>query len=182
MTLGNRLRRIRTNGKWSVRVLASEVGLSPSFIYQLEQDQVMPSFSTLKSIARAMNTSVGELVGDEQPEGWMVVRESARRRIASEPGITLEYAAFMGTRHRMMQPLILTVEPQQSYQCALLEHEREEMVFMLSGELVVRSGDKEMRITSGDVAYFMFESVTSFENNTFEPARALWVVSPAHGG
>ena len=110
----------------------------------------------------------------------MVVREDARRKVVSEGDVTVEYVAFLGTRHRMMQPLLLTVPAHQRYQCDLFEHGREEMIHVLSGELLVRAKAKEIHVASGDVAYFLFDPIDSFENTTSRPARALWVVSPAY--
>ncbi|HHX26707.1 MAG TPA: helix-turn-helix transcriptional regulator, partial [Firmicutes bacterium] len=54
MDFGVRLKKIRTNSGMSARDLADKVGVSASFIYQLERGEAAPSYSTLKRIASVL--------------------------------------------------------------------------------------------------------------------------------
>ncbi|MCL6580083.1 MAG: helix-turn-helix transcriptional regulator, partial [Firmicutes bacterium] len=79
--IGPRLKRLRENRRMSVKDLAAAVGVSRSFIYQLERGEVSPSYSTLRGIATALGTALPVLVGDEVPEEWLVARRESRRRL-----------------------------------------------------------------------------------------------------
>lgn len=177
--IGERLKKLRTNGHLSVRDLASRVGVSASFIYQLEQDKVSPSFSTLRSIAGALNTSVSVLAGDELPEEWEVVRRDRRRRIVTgEPGVTVELPGFLGPRSKKMQPLIFRLEPGASQEGFVYTHEREDLVYLQEGTVEITVGRRVYAMREGDVAYFMFDRPGTIKNPGDKAAVGLWVVCP----
>ncbi|MEG3072507.1 MAG: helix-turn-helix transcriptional regulator [Candidatus Syntrophopropionicum ammoniitolerans] len=91
----------------TVRQLAEKVGLSASFLYQLEQDKTSPSFSTLKGIAAALNTNITLLVEDSLPEEWLIVRNNNYKRIVTgNPGMELNLLTFLGHREKRMQPMV----------------------------------------------------------------------------
>lgn len=94
-TLGERIKQLRQNKNLSVRQLAKEVGVTASFIYQLEQDKVSPSFSTLKSIAGVLNTNMSLLIEEELPEEWVIIKKDKRRQVKTENSlVNLELFSF----------------------------------------------------------------------------------------
>jgi transcriptional regulator with XRE-family HTH domain/mannose-6-phosphate isomerase-like protein (cupin superfamily) len=61
--LGARLRHERQKAGISLRELARRLGVSPSFVSQLENDKSSPSVATLYSIAQVLGTSIDSLFG-----------------------------------------------------------------------------------------------------------------------
>ena len=59
--LGARLREERTRAGLSLRGAARELGVSPSFVSQIENGKSQPSVATLYSLARLLNVSIDEL-------------------------------------------------------------------------------------------------------------------------
>ena len=53
----------------------------------------------------------------------------------------------------------------------------EETAYMVSGTLDIRIGDKKFTVHAGDSFRFKEEEF-DWENNSDEPAVAIWVVSP----
>lgn len=195
MSLGTRLKRLRENRRMSVRGLAEAVGVSRSFIYQLERGEVSPSYSTLQAMARALGTTVSVLVGDMSPEEWLVVRRAGRRRVVvlsedeaeSRSGPAgdgsgpsrVELLPFLGSRNRRMQPVVVEVAPGGRLDSLPFVHEREDLIFVTAGELTLTLQDgRTIRLATGDAAYLLFETVESLANEGDEPAVCLWVVSP----
>ena len=70
---GDRLRRIRTAQGLSLREFARRVGVSGSYISQLEGNECRPSFSVLKRIAEELGTA-GASYEDHLPEEVRVGR------------------------------------------------------------------------------------------------------------
>ncbi|WP_235529120.1 helix-turn-helix domain-containing protein [Phycicoccus sp. Root101] len=68
--LGARLREERTRAGLSLRGAARELGVSPSFVSQIENGKSQPSVATLYSLARLLNVSIDELfaVESETPD------------------------------------------------------------------------------------------------------------------
>lgn len=183
MDFGARLKKIRSNSGISVRALAERVGVSPSFIYQLEKNETAPSFSTLRKIAAVLSTSVSVLTEDELPEEWVVVRAGQRRRIVTDDaGTYIGLLAFLGSREKRMQPAVVQIEPGATCTDLVYESDRDDLFYMLEGVLEFGFGSQSCRLEAGDAAYFAFTNPTSIHNPGTTTARALWVVSPPPAG
>jgi len=179
MDLGSRLKKMRLNQLLSVRDLAAKVGVSPSFIYQLERGQVAPSFSTLKAMATALGTNLSVLTADDLPEDWLVVRRDRRKRlVVSSPGVTVELLTFLGSRDKRMQPVILTLEPGAVYDENLNLHDHEDFFLVLEGRVEVVLARRRLELLAGDAAYFLFERPSALKNRGDSQARVLWTMSP----
>jgi transcriptional regulator with XRE-family HTH domain/mannose-6-phosphate isomerase-like protein (cupin superfamily) len=61
INLGLRLREVRMKSGLSLRAVARELGVSPSFVSQLENDRSRPSVATLYSLGQLLNVSMDEL-------------------------------------------------------------------------------------------------------------------------
>jgi DNA-binding XRE family transcriptional regulator/mannose-6-phosphate isomerase-like protein (cupin superfamily) len=61
VNLGARLREVRLKSGLSLRAVARELGVSASFVSQLENDRSRPSVATLYSLAQLLNVSMDEL-------------------------------------------------------------------------------------------------------------------------
>ncbi|SFR01579.1 helix-turn-helix domain-containing protein [Desulfoscipio geothermicus] len=180
MDLGSRVKQLRQNNNLSVRQLAKKVGVTASFIYQLEQNKVSPSFSTLKSIASALNTSMTLLVEDELPEEWVIVRKEKRKKVAAEDvALNVQLLTFLGARNKKMQPLVFTVEPgDKQVQMPSFPGEHEEFVYIIQGELEIRTDNAKYKLKAGDAAYFMFDKPVTVINVGQDMVEGLWLICP----
>lgn len=60
-SLGARLKEVRLRSGMSLRAVARALGVSPSFVSQLEKDRSRPSVATLYSLAQLLNVTMDEL-------------------------------------------------------------------------------------------------------------------------
>ncbi|NEM91830.1 helix-turn-helix domain-containing protein [Galbitalea soli] len=67
-SLGERLKAIRVNAGLTLRELARQAEVSPSFISQIENGKSQPSVSTLYTFSRLLGVSVDELFDPRGPE------------------------------------------------------------------------------------------------------------------
>ncbi len=61
VNLGSRLRQARLDANMTLRELARTLGVSPSFVSQLENGKSQPSVATLYSLAQLLNVSIDRL-------------------------------------------------------------------------------------------------------------------------
>src|SRR5688572_12185392 len=74
--VGLRLRAARERAGVTLREVARRTGLSPSFLSQLERDQVSPSISSLKQVANALGARVADLLAEPAAGEGVVVRRA----------------------------------------------------------------------------------------------------------
>ncbi|HBG44624.1 MAG TPA: XRE family transcriptional regulator [Firmicutes bacterium] len=178
-SLGERVKKIRSNSGISVRDLAAKVGVSASFIYQLEKDESAPSFSTLKRIAGELGTSVGVLTDDVLPENWLIVKkENLRHVITGEDGFNLNIMAFLGSRDKLMQPHLFSVDPGKTVELNVYDHEHDDLFVLIQGELEFWAQGHWYHIGAGEAAYFSLHNASKIRNPGTEEAAGVWVVSP----
>lgn len=75
MTIGKRIKEVRTLYNYSQRQLGKVIGVSKTMIYQLEKDLRLPSITTLVKISKIFDVPISYfLMTDEQ-------LENARKKI-----------------------------------------------------------------------------------------------------
>ena len=67
--LGARLRKVRLATGMSLREVSRQLGVSPSFVSQLENGKSQPSVATLYSLAQLLGVSIDELFVVEGEQG-----------------------------------------------------------------------------------------------------------------
>lgn len=77
--LGPRLREARTRAGLSLRATARALGVSPSFVSQMENGKSQPSVATLYSLAQLLGVSVDELFAAEAGAGQGDVTSAAEQ-------------------------------------------------------------------------------------------------------
>ena len=68
------LTQIREAKGYSLRRLADQVGMSYVALFRLERGETDPRLGTLRKLAKALNVTVAELIGERKP-----ARKRARR-------------------------------------------------------------------------------------------------------
>lgn len=69
LKLGSQLRQARLDQNMSLREMARQLGVSPSFVSQLENGKSQPSVATLYSLAQLLNVSIDRLFEAQQRPG-----------------------------------------------------------------------------------------------------------------
>jgi transcriptional regulator with XRE-family HTH domain len=151
-TIGAKIKVFRDQKKMSLRELSEMVGVSSSFLSQVERDQVMLSINTLKKIAEALEVLPSSLIDDASPRN-PVVRHDNRTRIAL-PGSDMDLESLTpGFNHRM-QVLYAKAKPGQESNREFLSHPSDEFILVVTGTLEVKV-DKEIYVLNkGDSILF----------------------------
>lgn len=87
--IGSRIREARVASGMSLRELARQLGVSPSFVSQLENDKSQPSVATLYMMSQLLGLSIDGLFADAapvvEPSGTPSVVTTARRSDLGSP-------------------------------------------------------------------------------------------------
>jgi transcriptional regulator with XRE-family HTH domain len=95
-TLGPRLKRVRERSGRSLRDVARELGVSASFLSQMERGKSQPSVATLYSLSQLLGVSIDELFAAED-EGAVALKPSASEPAAARPSASLVNRSDLGS-------------------------------------------------------------------------------------
>ena len=175
VALGARLRRLRHERGLTLEQAAAGVGLSPSFLSELERDQSGASMSTLHRVLGYYGTTVAAVL---QGPGGRVARlkRAGDGRSMRGHGVVVEQLA---DGRGLMAVQLLAVEPLAGSEGGTA-HEGEEFVYVLEGSLeVVLNNEEWYVLRAGDSLHYPSSVVHSWRNPERQTgARVLWVNTP----
>ena len=130
---GVTIRRLREEQDMTLRGLAKDVGISPSFLSQVEQGKASPSLATLKSIANELQTTVGRLIGDEgvEPGDRLVTTERQRKAFKQSGNGVQMYLLSEANPYKQMQPLLFKLGQSAASGESTYSHYVQEFVLVL---------------------------------------------------
>lgn len=180
MSLGARLRELRTGRAIRQRALAERAGLTPSLVSQIESDKLTPSLHTLGRLAAALEVPIGAFF-DQAPNGRLHVgRRGAAAVVTFESsperwevlaaglfrGKVRAVVATLGRRGRGVPPERVLIEPGEM-----------KLMYVLQGRVALRWNGERHELAAGDSAYFDGGVPHTWENLGPGAARTLWVIT-----
>lgn len=170
--IGRRARSLRTAHGLTVADLAPRVGLSTAQLSRIESGDRQPSVGALISLARALGTTLSELVADEPAPDVHVVRATTA---SSHPTGSGTVTALSGPLPGI-QALQLTLDPAAAPEPAV--HDGEEWIRVLDGTAVLTVGGRRTDLQAGDAAHF--RSTVPHSLTTPDAATVLLVTTGHH--
>ena len=150
--LGTRLRALRSQRGWTLESLAKRAGVSEAYLSRLESGDRQPSLAVLFSLAQTFGIALPSLFEpDPQDATCVVVRGGST---TSQQGHGLFYQSLSGgDRFTNLQPIRVTIPVDRPGDC-LYEHDGEEWLYLLSGQLRLVFSDEDHTLSVGDAAHF----------------------------
>ena len=153
MNIGDRIRALREERKFSLRKVATVCDISASLLSQIETSKVDPSLSTLRKIAKALDVPVFYLVLEKSLEASSLVKKSQRRHVLFPKG-RLQYEIIYSDLQKKMGIHIGTLKTGGMTSEEPLAHDGEECIVILKGTMKAQIGMDLITLMSGDSFYF----------------------------
>ena len=160
--IGDRIRNFREIKRLSTEELAERSGLDVNFIEQVEENSVQPALGTLLKFSRAMGIKMANFLVASVSRDPVVVRSGdidgvQRTELSSESGVPsslIFHHLAQGKIDRHMEPFFIEVLPQPPGQVKVSQHEGEEFIAVVSGEIELQYGKDTFRLKPRDSAYY----------------------------
>lgn len=160
-SVGKKIRQLREARKLSIEQLAEHCKTDKKFIEELESDQLVPSVAPLLKIARGLGVSLSTFLDDDPTSGAVVTRAGQSETALEFSGLgpycvsTLEFHPLArNKKDRHMEPFIIDVQPSVPEENTFSNHEGEEFIYVLKGEIEVLYGDDRHVLGAGDSIYY----------------------------
>ena len=152
LSVGERLRILRSERDLSQRVLAQRAGISTNSISLIERDEISPSVTTLQNLATALHVRVSYFFEDESEESVLHVKANQRSAVDSQ-GVRIE---SIGSRIQAQQiePFLVQLAPHTSSGERQVIHAGHEVVYCLKGKLEYLIDGTVYQVEEGDFLVF----------------------------
>jgi len=174
-SLGKRLRALRKEHGLTLAQLGQQVGLSASYLSQIERTVTMPSLARLTTIAKALDVEVRYFFEDDVVSSPCVVKLNQGKRL-SGPADTIVELLSADPSDKEIQPYRLVCQPGASRDQPPI-HPGEEIGFVLKGQLTVTVGEETFVLKAGDSIHYQTLQPYSWRNEGDEECIAIWAVS-----
>jgi len=184
--LGDKLRTLRKKLGMTQKELAEQVGLTPSFISQLEKNVISPSLDSLLKLSEKLNAQPIYFLMDAEsgPLQKMVIKPGERQDIHLQDMKVTDVKAQLlvsDVLNRRMEPYILTLKEGAAVTGHFYSHKGDEFAYVMEGELEVEIQDEKQMLRKGDSLYIESIVPSRWVNIGKGDAVLLWVLSPPRG-
>jgi quercetin dioxygenase-like cupin family protein len=173
-TLGPRIKKLRQSRAMSLETLANETGHAVDYLERIENDEVIPPVAVLLSLSRALEIDSGELLKDDDEESKAVERraEAVRKRTDHYSYKVLTPEA----RHKHLKGFQVAIEADSDLEGPGYQHEGEEFVYVLKGQVEVKVGENVNSLAQGESLHFNSSLVHKLRNVGTERCELLVVL------
>ncbi|WP_244492519.1 helix-turn-helix domain-containing protein [Aureimonas sp. AU22] len=178
--IGPRIRSLRKARKLTLESLAQQSGVSRSMLSEIERGEANPTYGTLWSLTRALGVDLARLLDggareDEEPIHLQSSHMTPTIRSA-DGSCTLQILSPPMSASRL-EWYLLQFQPNGSlasdaHIAGTMEH-----LHCRTGRLVVRSGEREMLLETGDTARYAADVPHLIRNPDDAPAEAFLVMT-----
>jgi transcriptional regulator with XRE-family HTH domain len=203
--LGSRLKEIRLKTGLSLREIARQLAVSPSFVSQIENGKSQPSVSTLYAMAKLLSVPVDVLFQrsgdpvinsqknydleidrnhfDHPADAWdssraliSSVNSNNRSIIMMDSGVKWERLAATSEESVNFMEIVYEPGAETNKSGELIFHDGFEYGYALDGELEVTIGDLVLQLATGNSIGFDSSIPHRFRNIGTTKFRGIWFV------
>jgi transcriptional regulator with XRE-family HTH domain len=176
MQLGSHIRARRLELKLSLREVAQRVGLTASFLSQVERDLTSPSIESLHKISEALQVPIFHFLTEPDAKS-PVVRHNQRLQLTS-PDSHLMYELLTPNLNCRMEAFLAERKPGDEKIAERLRQYTEEFMYVLQGQLEIQLGEDIYLLEPGDTIYFEGPSLRRLAARGDTPLRFISVITP----
>ena len=176
--IGKKIREFRLKKLLTLQELADKSGYSKGYLSKVEKSVKAPPVATLSVIARELGVSVSVILGEETKNDSICLVRQNERTLMAKTGEEFGYAYEALANpypSRHMEPFVLSY-PSDDALKHTFQHDGEEMLFVLQGQMRFRYRNGEFILNKGDCLYFDSGVAHTGEPIGDEPLKTLIVL------
>lgn len=154
--IARKIHELRQARNMTLQQVSDAAGLSKGLLSKIENCFVSPPIATLAKLADALEVPIGEFFEWPETESAVVYCPKSKRQNIRGRRTSMNYTYELlvpGRKRRDMQPTIVSIDGR-DHKFGLLDHDGEQFVYMLEGEMMYIVGDKTYSMQPEDSLYF----------------------------
>ncbi len=176
--IGKRIHQYRLQNNYTLQELADKTSYSKGYLSKVEKSEKAPPVATLSVIARELGVSVSVILGEETMNDSICLVRQNERKLMAKTGEEFGYAYEALANpypNKHMEPFILSY-PSDDALKHTFQHDGEEMLFLLQGQMRFKYGNRELVLKKGDCIYFDSSVAHTGEPIGDKPLKTLIVI------
>lgn len=177
--IGRKVRALRQGHDVTLSDLARSAELSVGMLSKIENGQTSPSLTTLKALARALNVPISMFFQDfEDRRDCSYVPAGQGLRIdrrGTRAGHVYELLGHSLRSATKIEPFLITIDEGGAAH-PTFQHPGHEFIYMLSGRVTYRHGDRRYDLAPGDALFFDALASHGPEGFAELPAKYLSII------
>lgn len=175
LNIGKKIRDLRNQYGLTQKELADRTELTKGYISQLENNQAVPSITTLLDILECLGTNIADFFKESTSE-QIVFRDADYFEKTDEEQKSVTEWLVPDAQKKMMEPIRMTLQPD-SAPAADKPHDGQEFGYVLSGDVYLRFDEQEYHVKKGESFYYTANKKHSLRAGK-RGAKLLWVSTP----
>ncbi|MCF8361877.1 MAG: XRE family transcriptional regulator [Prolixibacteraceae bacterium] len=180
--LGERIKQKRNLLRIPMGELARRAGISASALSQIEKAKAFPSVITLKNIADKLNTTVGELIGENEELSQNPLLKAGEEKFVERNNSGSElYLMSHHDINKQMETYSVRLKDRSNLEGFFGNHKGQAFCYVESGKILFNLAGKHYKLESGDSFYFNTVLPFSAHLSDGESGKLIWIVTPPVG-
>jgi transcriptional regulator with XRE-family HTH domain/KaiC/GvpD/RAD55 family RecA-like ATPase len=169
--IGSKLKELRTRTGMSQKELADKVALTPSFISQMESNQITPSLNSFIQICNALGVSLSDTFEKKSDASDWIIR---KEKIFSNPIIKETSVRGYGiVKDGALSGTLIILDPYAKAKGQIMPSGGKKLLYVLRGDISITIDDKSSSIGAGDSVYLQEEALSLLKNEGGDSAEIL---------
>lgn len=152
LSVGERLRILRTERNLSQRALAQAAGISTNSVSLIERDEISPSVATIQNLATALHVRISYFFEVETEQSVLHVK-AAQRSVVDSQGVRIESTGGR-IQAQEIEPFLVQLAPHTSSGERQVIHAGHEVVYCLKGKFEYLIDGTVYQVEQGDFLLF----------------------------
>ena len=147
--VGEKIRKTRQKKKVTLDQVANDTGCSTDYLKRIETGKIIPPVGTLLQISRALEIDSGLLLKEDA--------SAVKKRTRAYTKRTEDYAYTTltpGAENKHLKAFRVTIDAMKDHKGVGYQHEGEEFVYVLKGQVEIKVGDHLNVLKEGESLHF----------------------------
>lgn len=174
-----RIEDLREAAEYTVEKMAEMLGISAEEYRRYESGEADMSISSLVKLSEIFHVDMTELLTGQAPRlNTLSVTRAGQGRLTDCHDQYVYKNLAYNFIHRKIEPMYVTVQPEDNKQLTPNSHEGQEFDYILSGTMHIVIGKNDLVLHPGDSVYYDSRMPHAMEAAGDEPVQFLAIVIP----
>jgi transcriptional regulator with XRE-family HTH domain len=178
INIGEKIAEYRKIRKLSIKDLAELTDVTSSLLSQIERGLANPSLKTLKIIGKALGVPLFTFFSTPVITKELVVKANKRKKMILPDRENIVYELLSPDLNGSIEFALMKITPKADSSEELMEHEGEEVAFVLDGKVNLYLDDNIIVLSTGDSVRIPRCTKHKWENSYDKDTSVIFAITP----